>query len=341
MLIYFKLLVGFIFLLKGADLLITGAVALAEKLRVPHAVIGLAIVSLGTSLPELIVSLNAKGSASDALVLGNILGSNMANTCLVLGVCMLIGALNLSSQYTKRDLLINLGASLLLGFLVLSPDFIATQILGRLDSLEGTILLIGVGIYLLELFLRSRRSRNRGRKKDSKEVIAASNPVPRIKLLKMSLYLVLGSVGLSLGADWLVESAVSIAASFQVSEDIIGVSILAIGTSLPELMASAVATSKGNSAIAIGNVLGSNIYNILLVLGVTAINGTILFPRLFSLDLYYLVSLALFLLLCYILAKRFRNLRPFERASSRIIVSLMLFAGYSTYIFIIFTRIKA
>ncbi|NNJ11728.1 calcium/sodium antiporter [Chloroflexales bacterium ZM16-3] len=244
---------GIILLIFGADLLVRGASQLAAGFGVPVLLIGLTVVAFGTSAPELAVSLQAALSGQGAITIGNVVGSNIANILLILGIASLIGSLPVDKQLLTRDVPIMLAASLLTLLLCLD---------GSLSRIDGLILVVGLGIYML-LILRGARA------------VAGSAEVPRPAILSLAvlrnLALVAGGLALLItGAGWLVDGAKVFAASLGVSELIVGLTIVAVGTSLPEIATSVIAGMRGERDIAVGNVVGSNTLNLLLVLGLTA-----------------------------------------------------------------------
>lgn len=254
------LIVGFLLLMKGADYFVDGASAIAKKLRIPSIVIGLTIVAFGTSAPELAVSLGAALKGSNDIAIGNVVGSNLFNTLVVLGVSAAITPVMVKREIIKRDYPLSVIAAILLG--ILSMDMILgkthTMTIGRID---GVILLALFVLFLINTIKGGLKGRN-----------AAVEEVDNmnLSLWKSVLIIVLGLAGIIIGGDLSVESAKDIARAFGMSEALIGLTIVAFGTSLPELVTSIVAARKGENDIAVGNVVGSNIFNILLILGLSA-----------------------------------------------------------------------
>lgn len=261
MLIYILFIIGFIILVKGADFLVDGASSLAKKLKIPAIVIGLTIVAFGTSTPELVVNVFSSISGNSAIAIGNILGSNIANILLILGVSAFIYPLSVTKNTTKKEIPLSILAGLSIFFMAndMLFDGASVSILTRID---GVVLLLFFSIFLYYTFSIS---------KPSKEIKEESNiEIKEYAIWKSILFIILGLVALVVGGKWIVDGATHIARLFNVSESIIGLTIVAIGTSLPELATSAVAAMKKNSDIAIGNVVGSNIFNIFFVLGVSS-----------------------------------------------------------------------
>jgi len=248
---YFLLIVGFMLLIKGADIFVDGASSVAGKLKVPSLIIGLTVVSIGTSLPEAAVSLSASLSGTNEISLGNAVGSNLFNILVVVGVSSAILPIITDMDILKRDMPINLAVSAAL-FVMLIDGF--------LSRTESIILLIFFALYMFILIRSALKSRTEA---------------PEQKVLswtKSILFIVLGAAAIIGGGQLVVNSAKTIAATLGMSETLIGLTVVAIGTSLPELVTSIVAAKKGDSGIAMGNVVGSCLFNILFILGLT---GTI------------------------------------------------------------------
>lgn len=258
-----SLILGFLLLVKGADYFVSGASSAAKRLRIPAFVIGLTVVAFGTSAPELAVSVTAALKKSNDIAVGNVVGSNIFNLLVVLGCSAAICPLAVKRNVIRSDYPISIFAALLLG--ILSMDTIfgwAATTIGRVD---GIILLLAfVGFMILTV--RSAKKERREQRNDP------SDPEDSMcfPLGKSLILLCLGLAGVIIGADLSVNGAKEIARMLGLSEAIIGLTIIAFGTSLPELVTSIVAAKRGESEIAIGNVIGSNIFNILLILGVSA-----------------------------------------------------------------------
>jgi cation:H+ antiporter len=255
----FLLIIGLIFLIKGADLLVDGASTIAKKFRVSDLMIGLTIVALGTSMPELIVSLLSAVRGSADIGVGNILGSNIANILLILGISSMIYPLRVSSNTIWREIPLAFTATIavfLLGFDHLFSD--TTSVINRAD---GLMLLIFFGIFLVYTFGLPRDAANTDPEQDKN--------TQRSMLLSLG-FIALGLTGLTIGGSWVVESAKDIARSFGMTERLIGLTIIAVGTSLPELATSGIAAYRKKADIAVGNIVGSNIFNVFWVLGLTA-----------------------------------------------------------------------
>jgi cation:H+ antiporter len=254
------LLAGLVLLVVGAEFLVRGASRVAAILRIPPLIVGLTIVAYGTSAPEMFVSIISASSGQGDIAMGNVVGSNICNVLLILGLSALITPLIVTKQIIRSDVPIMIGVSVLL--LLFSLD-------GQLSMVDGLILFIGGVVYTLSLIYQSRKQ---GTVPDEfTEEYSFSDRVTPGLWLKNIVFIVGGLALLVLGSRWLVDSAVTIARALQVNELLIGLTIVAIGTSLPELATSVVASWRGERDIAIGNVLGSNIFNILAVLGVAGI----------------------------------------------------------------------
>lgn len=244
-------IVGIILVLKGADWLTDGSVAVASRLGVSQIVIGLTIVAMGTSMPEFCVSLISALKGTPDLAVGNVVGSNIFNALLIVGVAALVAPMTILKSTVKRDIPFAILASAAL--LVMCLD----NHIGRMDAL---ILLILFAIFMTMTL--------RGARKDAEEPQGETKTLPTGKAV---VFILLGLAGLIIGSDLFVDSASNIARSLGVSDAVIGLTIVAGGTSLPELATSVVSARKGNSGIAIGNVLGSNVFNILFILGITGL----------------------------------------------------------------------
>lgn len=250
MMMYVLLIVGFFFLIKGADYFVEGSSAIAYLLKVPSVIIGLTIVAMGTSAPEAAVSITAGLAGSNELALSNVIGSNIFNLVLIVGICALIRPFIVDTNIMKRDFPIAIGASVLL--LIFLHDL-------KLSRTEGIILLILMASYILMTVISAFRH--------PVDYELEDHSLPMHTSL---IYIGLGLVGIIFGGDLVVDNACAIAASLGLSETLIGLTIVAIGTSLPELVTSITASKKGDSGLALGNVVGSNIFNIMFILGMSS-----------------------------------------------------------------------
>ena len=261
------LILGFLLLIKGADFFVDGSSSIAKKFKIPPMVIGLTLVAFGTSAPELAVSIDAALALSNGLVFGNVIGSNIANTLLILGLSAAITPISISKKTIFKEMPFLIVSTIAMA--VMAMDKLIDNSRNLLSRVDGMILLLLFIIYffsMIEMIVNNKE-------KDSEEVES-------MPLLKSSVLTVFGLIAIVMGADLTVTSAVSIAALFGLSETLIGLTVVAVGTSLPELITSVVAAKKGENDIAIGNIIGSNVFNILLVLGVSAsINPIIISSR--------------------------------------------------------------
>lgn len=257
---FLTLIAGLVLLVVGAEFLVKGASTVAAVLKIPPLIIGLTIVAYGTSAPEMSVSVMSAFRGQGDIAMGNVVGSNVCNILLVLGLSSIIAPLTVTKQIIRSDVPIMIGVSLLL--LMFCFD-------GELSRVDSLILFVGGIVYTLSLVYQS--SKQGAEQDEFAEEYSFSGTSSPILWLKNIVFILGGLALLILGSRWLVESAVTIARSFNVSELLIGLTIVALGTSLPELATSVVASFRRKQDIAVGNVLGSNIFNILAVLGIAGI----------------------------------------------------------------------
>ncbi len=246
---YLLLLIGFVLLIKGADLFVDGSSSIAGILKVPSVIIGLTIVAMGTSAPEAAVSINAGFAGNSDISLGNIIGSNLFNLLVVIGACAVIFPARSNEDILKRDLWWNIGVSVLLFFLIFD---------GQISRIEGLILL-ALLVFYLGLMVRSAL-KNR----------IEETPQDVMSLPKSLLFVAIGLAAVVFGGDLVVDNASLIAKTWGMSDTLVGLTIVAIGTSLPELVTSITASRKGDSGIALGNAVGSCLFNILFILGMAS-----------------------------------------------------------------------
>lgn len=267
------LIFGLIFLIKGADILVEGARNVAERLHIPSTVIGLTIVAFGTSAPELFISVQSALKGSSDMAIGNVIGSNICNLALVLGVTCMIASVAIKDEIIKLDWPVTMGSSVLLFLLVME---------GGLQRNEGILLLLVLFCYIYILVMRSQKNARLKRKleQEAKEldtVVDSGNPKKSWKksLWASTLFIILGGAGLYFGSDWFVGAAKEIFLELGFSERLIGIVVFAVGTSLPELVTSIASALKKDTEMAVGGLLGSNIFNIFSILGITSIIRTI------------------------------------------------------------------
>lgn len=302
---YLLLIVGMVLLIKGADFFVDGSASIAKALKVPSVIIGLTIVALGTSLPEASVSITAGLAGNNALALSNVVGSNIFNTLVVVGCSALIAPFLMDSQILKRDLPINILVSVLLVIFVLD---------GNLSRIEGIIFLVCLGAYIFSLIKAALKSRQ-----DEVQEKALSVPVSLVCI-------VVGVVAIIWGGNLVVNNATVIAQQLGWSDTLIGLTIVSIGTSLPELVTSIVAAKKGESGLSLGNAIGSNIMNVLFILGASATLHPIAATIENIVDAIILIGVAVYML---IIAKKSEKM-----TRSKACLSIGLYAAYMIYILI-------
>lgn len=259
------LIIGFVLLVKGADIFVDGSSGIAKFLKIPSIVIGLTIVAFGTSAPEAAVSIIAGINGSNDIAVGNVIGSNMFNLLGVLGISALISPVRVDGQIIKKEFPFMLAATAVFA-LAAFDTILGTGEINSISRSEAFILLILMGIFLYSVITFALRSR---KENEASETESDNEKKPK-SLLKCIVFTVLGLAGIVLGGQLVVDNASKIAQQFGMSETLVGLTIVAVGTSLPELVTSIVAARKGESDIAIGNVVGSNVFNILFVLAASA-----------------------------------------------------------------------
>jgi len=269
------IIVGFVLLIKGADWMVSGASALAKKYNVSDLVIGLTIVSFGTSAPELVVNSVASFQRHSDIVFGNVLGSNIVNLFFILGIAGLVYPIRVQSSTVWKEIPISILA--VIALFVLSNSFFL-QKLNIVSRIDGAILLVMFAGFLYYIYLQMKTDRS----------VISETVVKEMSNLKIWGLIIIGISGLILGGKLVVDNAIKVATLLGVSEKIIGLTIVAIGTSLPELVTSVLAAFKKNSDIAFGNIIGSNIFNILFILAVSSLIHPADFNTSFNTELYLL-----------------------------------------------------
>lgn len=313
MLLQISLLVlGFVLLIKGADWLVNGATALAKKHQVSDLAIGLTIVAFGTSMPELVVNAFAAFENHPDIVYGNIIGSNNFNLFMILGIAGLITPLVVQSSTVWKEIPFSLAAALVL--FVLANDFWADS--GILSRFDGLILLVFFAGFLIYVYKQLRTG----------NIPETSTTVVHYSNLKIWGFIVLGLALLVIGGRLVVDSAVDIASALGVSQTLIGLTIVAAGTSLPELATSVVAAIKKNNDIAVGNIIGSNIFNIFFILGVSSLIRPIPFSLRFNQDIYLLIFGTVLLFLTMFSGKK----KKLDRWEAGLL--LAMYVGYTVYL---------
>lgn len=306
------LVAGLLFLIKGADWLVENSSAFARKKKISDLAIGLTIVAFGTSAPELVVNVVAAYQGHEDIVFGNIIGSNNFNLFFILGVAGLITPLLVQQTTVWKEIPISMLAAVLLFFLV--NNFFMNQ-QGDLDRWDGTILIFFFLAFLFYVY-----------KQLKEEPSTASEVVKQVSNKRIFVFIVLGLAGLIVGGRLVVSSAMGIAANLGVSEKIIGITIVAAGTSLPELATSVIAAFKKNNDIAVGNIIGSNIFNIFFILGLSSLVRPIGYDEIFNNDLFLLFAGTILLFFFMFLGGK-RRLERWEAG-----VLLLAYLIYTTYL---------
>lgn len=306
------LVIGFVFLVKGADFFVEGSSSVAKRFNVPSLIIGLTIVAMGTSLPETAVSVTASLVDNNALAVSNAVGSNIFNLMVVIGFCAVMTPVAVDKQTLKRDF----PFSVLCAVLLLAFGFIGME-LGHVD---GAILLVLFAVYIIVLVRIALKHKNSG---------VAVEEEGEIKLLSMPrslIYIVLGGASIAVGGDMVVDSASRIAIDFGMSQTLVGLTIVSIGTSLPELVTSIVAARKNEVDMALGNAIGSNVFNFLMVLGIASAISPIAFITENIIDIIILI---VFSIVVWIMAWTKTKLNKGEG-----LIMLALYIAYAVYIFV-------
>ncbi len=307
---YLLLIGGLVILIIAGEALVRGAVGVALKFNIPTLVIGMTIVSFGTSAPELLVSLKAALNNHPELAIGNVIGSNIANIALVLGITTMILPITVKRATAKVDWPIMMVTTILFFVFILNKN---------IEWYEGLIFTIGIIVFNVYMFWNAKRQ-------NKKEVLDVDvQEVKKSNMFLNILLIALGAVGLAFGASWLLDGAVQIASNFGVSEHIIGVTIVAFGTSVPELITSVVAAFKKHTDISVGNLIGSNIFNILGVLGITSLVKEIpVTEHVISYDMYWLIGISILVFPLMIIGYKINRIRGF-----------ILFSAYCAYIYFV------
>lgn len=272
------MVVALALIVGGAMLLTDGSVALARRLRIPEFIVGLTVVAVGTSMPEMAVSMISAIGGHGDMAIGNVVGSNIANSLLILGVCAIFAPIAFTKSNIRRDLPLNILVSVAL--------LLATITGATISRVEGVLLLVGY----VAMIIYSVRA-------DRKAMAEEEAPKEDTSMLRVLFLIVAGLAGLICGGDMFVDSATNIALAWGVSEAVIAITLVAVGTSLPELAASLASIIKGSTAIALGNVVGSNIANILLILGACSTVTPLTMGGITMIDIYVVVATSLILLL--------------------------------------------
>lgn len=309
------LVVGFVFLVKGADFFVEGASSVAKRLKVPSLIIGLTIVAMGTSLPETAVSISASIQGNNTLAISNVTGSNIFNLMVVVGICAIMTPVAVQAETIKRDIPFSLiAAVLLLGFGLSGWE---------LDRVEGLVFLVLFAGFIYLMVRSALKARAEGREVEN-ESIEAAETAKLMSVSKSIICIVGGAIAIAIGGDWVVDGASTVAKAFGFTETLIGLTIVAVGTSLPELVTSVVAARKNEVDMALGNAIGSNVFNILMVLGIASVISPVAFIQNNCLDIIVLIVCTL---VVWIVAWRKKELkRPMG------IFMLVIYVVYMVYI---------
>lgn len=302
---YLLLLIGFVLLIKGADFFVDGSSSLARIMKVPSVIIGLTIVAMGTSAPEASVSVNAALAGSNDIAISNVIGSNLFNGLVVVGVCAFMAGFKTNPEILKRDMPLN----------IIVTAILCTMLLDRhINHIEGIILLISMAVYIAVMVISALKNRE------------TADECKILSLPKSLIFIIGGLIAVIFGGTLVVDNACLIAKDFGVSENFIGLTIIAIGTSLPELVTSITATRKGDSGLALGNAIGSNLFNILFILGMSA---TICPLNVLSESIIDCIILLVSAVILYVFARTKKTMNRWEG-----IVCVFLYVGYTAYLLI-------
>ncbi len=308
------LIIGFVLLVKGADIFVSGASSIAQNFKISKIIIGLTIVAFGTSAPELAVSIKGILSGSSEIVLGNVVGSNILNILLILGMSSIFGKMSVKDNTVKKEIPLTILFSILL-MMVSFDNMFNNKVTNVITKNDGIIILLFFVIFIYYLIAVMKNDRKKEKEK------------PNYNLFYSILFTGIGLAGVIIGSNFVVDNAVNIAKLMHVSEKMISLTIVALGTSLPELVTSVEASRKGENDIAIGNIIGSNIFNIGVVIGIpSAIIGNINVGIFNYIDMFVMIISAILL---FVLTVKDRNL---DKKNG--IVMLMIFIIYYSYVII-------
>ncbi len=309
------LILGFVLLTKGADWFVDGASDIATKLKIPQIVIGLTIVAMGTSAPETAVSISSALKGSADITIGNVVGSNLINILIILGICSVITSLAVSKETVMVDIPVTIGATILVFLLGLD---------GKITLIDGIIIttcFIGYLVYLFIATKKNLRSDSEGELDDNEKSEKKSS------LVKAIIFTILGLAAIIIGSNFTIDSATFLARKMNIEERVIGLTVIALGTSLPELFTSVTAAIKKNADIAIGNIVGSCIFNLLLVVGVSALVTTVPFDAKFRIDSLIALGATILLFIPCLINKKIGRITG--------ILMLLSYAGYFTYLLLV------
>lgn len=298
------LLFGFFLLIKGADYFVDGSSSFARLLNIPSIIIGLTIVAMGTSAPEAVVSIHASLNGYNDIAISNIIGSNIFNSLIVIGVCAFISQLEIDPDIMKRDLLFQIVCAIVLSIMIFD---------GYLSKKEGLFFLVILCFYMALMIFHSMQQRQDKKMKE-------------MSLLKSIIYLIIGLFALIIGGRKVVVYACIIAKKIGLSQNIIGLTVISVGTSLPELVTSIVATRKKESGLALGNAVGSNIFNIVFILGMSSFLSPLTVSFESSLDSYIFIGISILL---YVFAKTGKRISRHEG-----LIFIIFYMIYLMYLFL-------
>ena len=305
------LVIGFVFLVKGADWFVEGAAGIAVKLGIPEIIVGLTIVAMGTSAPEAAVSITSAFKGSADITIGNVVGSNILNVAIILGLTAVITTIAVLKSTVFIDIPFTLVVTILLLLLGLDGT------VGRVDGIILWVFFIG---YLVYLFVRTKKNKNSDADEESDEIEAGK----KLPIWKLLILIVIGVVLIVLGSDVAVDGAKGIAKIMGMSDRLIGLTIVALGTSLPELVTSVTAAKRGSADLAVGNIVGSNIFNILFVVGTSALIIPVTFQAAFIVDSIIAAVVMVLLFLCVVRKKELNRVGG--------IVLLLSYVAYFIYL---------
>ena len=320
------LLIGFVFLVKGADFFVDGASSVAKKLHVPSIIIGLTVVAMGTSLPETAVSVCASMAGQNSLAVSNVVGSNIFNIMVVIGFCALFASIAVDKDTLFRDFPFSVACTILL----LVTGIIGMS-LGRVDGIIFLVIFVGYIVVLVLAAMKARREKLESIKANATGAADAGSgeddgeeEIKNYPLWLCLIFIVGGGAAIALGGDWVVDSASTIARTFGLSETLIGLTICSVGTSLPELVTSITAAKKNDTGMALGNAVGSCIFNILMVLGLAAVISPV------SFIMTNVIDIVILLVFCAIVWLFSWTKKEIKRTEG--IIMLLMYIAYIVYI---------
>ena len=308
------IIIGFIFLIKGADILVDSSSNIAKKFHIPEIIIGLTIVSMGTSLPELIVSFKSAINGYSDMSIGNVIGSNVCNLLLILGLASTIRPLKFKRETRLIEMPMCLVLTIIFGVLC--------NIGSGISRLDAIILIILFAMFITYTIIMGKKGESFDKEDDEQEGLIKTEDEQQVSILKNVIFIILSIIALKIGGDLVVDNSINIAEYFKISQQIISLTIVAVGTSLPELVTSVVAAIKGNSDISIGNILGSNIFNMAFIIGISALISPITYNIAYNFEIGILIAASIILAL-------FPIIPPKNKISRRNgIIYLMLYVAY-------------